>query len=263
MIDSTLVWSWVGRLAGAAVLAFLLLPIFAIVPLAFNGGSIVAYPLQGVSTRWFAAVLSTPRWLHAVGNSLLVAGGTVAIAVPLGTLAALGLDRLRFPGKALLMALMISPMIVPVIITAVGIYFFFAPLGLANSLLGLILAHTAIAVPFVFVTVGASVSQMDRGLQRAASSLGAPPLSVFAHVTLPLILPGVVSGTIFAFAASFDEVVIAMMITGPSQRTLPRELLSGARENLDPTMLAVASIIIAISAGLLLLLTLVRRRDHG
>lgn len=261
MIDSAQVWSWVGRIAGAAVLAFLLLPLFAVIPLAFNGGSIVAYPLEGVSTKWFAAVFSTPRWLNAVWNSLLVAGGTVAIAVPLGTLAALGLDRLRFPGKSLLMAVLISPMIVPVIITAVGVYFFFAPLGLANSLLGLILAHSAIAVPFVFVTVSASVSQTDKGLHRAASSLGAAPLSVFSRVTLPLILPGIVSGTIFAFAASFDEVVIAMMITGPSQRTLPRELLSGARENLDPTVLAVASIIIAVSAGLLLLLTFVRRKD--
>jgi putative spermidine/putrescine transport system permease protein len=150
---------------------------------------------------------------------------------------------------------------VPVIITAVGVYFFFAPLGLANSLAGLVLAHAVIAVPLVLVTVNASVSQLDRGLLRAAESLGAPPMTTFRKITIPLILPGIVSGTIFAFAASFDEVVIALMITGPGQKTLPRELLSGTRENLDPTVLAVASILIAISAGLLLLLTLVQHRS--
>ncbi|SIT53728.1 ABC-type spermidine/putrescine transport system, permease component II [Mesorhizobium prunaredense] len=261
MLDSTRIWLWGGRLAGALVLGFLLLPIFAIVPLSFNGGSILAYPLQGLSLKWYAAVTSTPRWLHAVGNSLIVAVSTVAIATPLGTLAALGLDRIQFPGKSLLMALLISPMIVPVIITAVGVYFFFAPLGLANSLTGLVLAHAVIAVPLVLVTVNASVSQLDRGLLRAAESLGASPMTTFRKITVPLILPGIVSGTIFAFAASFDEVVIALMITGPGQKTLPRELLSGTRENLDPTVLAVASILIAISAGLLLLLTLVQHRS--
>ncbi len=262
MVDGTVLWSWIGKAAGLLILAFLLLPIFAIIPLAFNEGSIVAYPLTGFSTKWFAAVFSNSRWPLAIGNSLLVAGGTVLLAVPLGTLAALGLERLHFPGKALLAAIMISPMIVPVIITAVGTYFFFAPLGLANSLIGLIIAHTAIAVPFVFVTVSASVSQLDRRLQRAASSLGAAPFSVFYRVTFPLIMPGVVSGTIFAFAASLDEVVIAMMITGVGQRTLPRELLSGARENLDPTVLAVATIIIAFSGGLLMLLTLMKRHSE-
>lgn len=262
MFDSMLFWSWIGRIAGALVLAFLLLPIFAIVPLAFNGGSIVAYPLDGVSTKWFAAVVSTPRWLSAVWNSLIVACGTVAISVPLGTFAALGLERLRFPGKALVAAVLISPMIVPVIITAVGVYFFFAPLGLANSLFGLVLAHAAIAVPFVFVTVTAAIGQLDKGLLRAASSLGAAPASVFFRVTLPLIVPGVASGSIFAFAASFDEVVIAMMITGTGQRTLPRELLSGARENLDPTVLAVACIILGVSAGLLLAFTFIRSRGQ-
>lgn len=260
MIDSVKIWLWVARIAGMLVLAFLLLPLFAIVPLSFNSGSILAYPLAGLSTKWYAAVFSAPRWIGSIGNSLIVGIATVAISTPLGTLAALGLNHMEFRGKALLMALLISPLIVPIIITAVGVYFFFAPLGLANSLVGLVFAHSAIAVPFVLITVNASVSQLSKGLQRAAASLGAPPLVVFRAITLPLIAPGIISGMIFAFAASFDEVVIAMMITGPSQKTLPRELLSGARENLDPSVLAVASILIGVSAGLLLLTTAIQHR---
>lgn len=257
MFDSMKLWTALTRLAGILVLLFLLLPLFAIIPLAFNAGSIVSYPMTGLSTRWFEAVVSTPRWLNSIGNSMIVAAATVAISVPLGTAAALGLDRLHFAGKSVVMAILISPMIVPVIITAVGVYFFFAPMGLANSLLGLILAHSAIAVPYVLVSVNAVASQRDRRLERAGSSLGATPFVVFRTITMPLILPGIVSGAIFAFAASFDEVVIAMMITGPDQKTLPRELLSGTRENLDPSVLAVATIIIAISAGLLVALNLV------
>ena len=150
-------------------------------------------------------------------------------------------------------------MIVPIIITAVAVYMFFAQIGLANSLGGLVLAHTALAVPFVLVTVSASLARLDDALPKAGASLGAGPLTVFGRITLPLIMPGIVSGSIFAFAASFDEVVIALMVTGPSQRTLPREFLSGARENLDPTILAVATILILISTALLL--TLTRLRD--
>lgn len=260
MVDSIRIWSWVARTIGVLILLFLLLPLFAIIPLAFNAGSIVAYPMTGVSTRWFQAVAETPRWATAVGNSLIVGVATVVISTPLGTLAALGLDRLRFWGKSMLMALLISPMIVPIIITAVGIYFFFAPLGLANNLWGLILAHSAIAVPYVLVSVSAVATQRNKGLERAASSLGASPLVVFRRVTIPMIAPGIISGAIFAFATSFDEVVIAMMITGPDQRTLPRELLSGTRENLDPGILAVGTIIIAISAGLLLAMNVFGRR---
>jgi len=260
--NSHVIWFWLGRFCGVAVFAFLLFPILAIIPLAFNEGSIIAYPLQGISGKWFASIFATARWPHALWNSTLVACGTVAIALPLGTSAALGFHRLNFPGKTLLAAIFVSPMIVPVIITAIGIYFFFAPLGLANNLMGLILAHSAIAVPFVFITVSASVSQIDPQIQFAASSLGSPPLFTFWHVTLPLIRSGILSGGIFAFATSFDEIVIAMMITGPVQRTLPRELLSGVRENLDPTMLAVASIIIAISATLLLLTAFIKQTEE-
>lgn len=262
MFDSTKAWLLLVKIAGFAVFAFLLLPILAIIPLSFSSGSILAYPLPGFSLRWYESVFADSKWASAIGNSLIVAVATVALATPLGTLAALGLNRLNFPGKALLMALLISPMIIPVIITAIGVYFFFAPLGLANSLTGLVLAHTAIAVPFVLVTVNAALSGLDRNLGRAGASLGAAPLQVFRRITLPLIAPGIISGAIFAFAASFDEVVIALMITGPAQRTLPRELLSGTRENLDPTVLAVATLLTVVSAAMLLAMVYLQNRNR-
>jgi putative spermidine/putrescine transport system permease protein len=155
-----------------------------------------------------------------------------------------------------------SPMIVPTVITAVGIYFLFSRLGLANSLTGLVLAHTALAVPFVVITVSASLSQLDRVLLRASASLGAGGLTTFRRVTMPLIMPGIVSGAIFAFTTSLDEVVVAILLTGPEQRTLPRELLSGTRENLDPTVMAVATLLITLSVILLLVFTALQRRGN-
>ncbi len=260
MVSAGRKWKLASRMIAILVFVFLIGPIFAIIPLSFNGGSILAYPLDGLSLKWYAKVLDTPRWWTAISNSVLVGTATVALATPLGTLAALGLSRSNFIGKALLTALLMSPMIVPTIITAVGIYFYFAPLGLANTLTGLVLAHTALAVPFVLVTVSAALSKFDRTLLRAGASLGAAPLSTFRRVTMPIIMPGIASGAIFAFTTSFDEVVVAIMLTGPAQRTLPRELLSGTRENLDPTVMAVATVLIAVSAVLLLLLTLIQHK---
>lgn len=259
-MDSTVILKNATRVLGLLVLLFLIAPIIAIIPLSFNSSSILAYPLQGFSLQWYEKFLADPRWWEAIRNSMIVGIATVALATPLGTLAALGLSMVSFRGKALVIASLMSPMIVPTIITAVGVYFLFSTIGLANSLFGLILAHTALAVPFVLVTVSTAVSQLDKVLLRASSSLGAGPVTTFRKVTMPLIMPGVVSGAIFAFTTSFDEVVIAMLLTGPQQRTLPRALLSGTRENLDPTVMAVATLLIAIAVVMLLAFTAVQQR---
>ena len=160
------------------------------------------------------------------------------------------------------MAILMSPMIVPVVIIAVGFYFFFAPLGLAASYTGLIMAHTALGVPFVVITVSATLQGFDVSLARAAASLGANPVVTFFRVILPLIAPGVFSGTLFAFATSFDEVVVVLMVAGPEQRTLPREMFSGLRENISPTITAVATIMILVSVVMLASLELLRRRNE-
>jgi len=246
----------------ALVLTFLVAPILIIVPLSFSSGSFFYYPLPGFSMRWYQDFFSSTFWLPSVWNSLIVGTAATLLATLLGTLAALGMWRARFPGQGLILAVAISPMVVPVIIVAVGVYFAFAPLGLTDGYAGLILAHTTLAVPFVVVTVLATLAGFDRTLLRAAASLGARPLTTFRRVTLPLILPGVASGAVFAFAASFDEVVVALLIAGPGQRTLPRQMFAGINDNISLTITAAATMLITISLVLMVAVDALRRRSE-
>jgi putative spermidine/putrescine transport system permease protein len=244
----------------ALVLAFLVAPILIIVPLSFSSGSFFYYPLPGFSLRWYEDFFTSSFWLPSVRNSLVVGTSATVLATTLGTLAALGLWRARFPGQGVLLALLISPMVVPVIIVAVGVYFAFAPLGLTDGYAGLILAHTTLGVPFVLITVLATLSAFDRTLLRAAASLGASPLFAFRRVMLPLILPGVLSGAVFAFAASFDEVVVALLIAGPGQRTLPRQMFAGINDNISLTITAAATMLIVISLTFMAFVGWLQRR---
>ena len=245
-----------------AVLAFLVMPLLVIIPISFSSASFLSLPVPGYSVRWYEALLTSPVWGRATANSLIVAITATTIAVVLGTLAAVGLHRNEFRGKALLMGALISPMIVPIVIVALGSYFFYSPLGLSSSLLGLSLAHAALGAPFVLVTVSATLTGFDANLARAAASLGASPLTVFRRVTLPVIAPGVISGALFAFVTSFDEVVVALFLTGPSQRTLPRQMFDGIRENISPTILAAATLLILLAVTLLLTAEFLRRRSQ-
>lgn len=248
------------RLYCAAVLGFLLLPIAAVVPLSFSSGSFLTYPLPGWSLRWYEEVFTGGKWLAALANSLRVGFAATALALVLGTLAALGLARWRHPLAAALKLLMLSPMIVPVILVAVGSYFFLAPLALTSTFTGLILAHTVIAVPFVVVPVLTALEGLDPNLERAAAACGATPAVAFRRVTLPSIVPAMGSGALFAFAASFDDVVIALLVAGPEQRTLPREMFSGLRDSITPALTAVATLMIVFSTTLFLLMLALQRR---
>ena len=241
---------------------FLLGPIVVVVPISFSSGSFLSYPLPGFSTQWYETVLVPFPWMFALENSLIVATATTIIATILGTLAAYGLSSADFPGKTLIFSLLISPLAVPLVITALGLYFFFARVGLVETHVGLIIAHVVLAVPFVVITVAATLPGFDRNLVRAAESLGASPLGAFFLVTLPLILPGVLSGAIFAFVTSFDEIVIALFVTGPSQFTLPRQLFTGLRDQLDPSIVAIATMLIVVSIALLMVLDLLRWRNE-
>jgi putative spermidine/putrescine transport system permease protein len=244
-----------------AALVFLVAPLFVIVPLSFNAGSFLSFPMPGWSVRWYRELWETPIWWASFRHSLIVGVGATLIATGLGTLAAIGLSMARFRGRDLLMALLISPLIVPLIIVAAGTYFYFVPLGLANSLLGLTLVHAALGAPFVLITVSATLVGFDRNLIRAGASLGASPTLVFWKITMPLIAPGMIAGALFAFITSFDELVVAMFLTGPGQRTLPRQMFDGIRENLSPTILAVATLLILIAVVLLTTMELLRRRS--
>jgi putative spermidine/putrescine transport system permease protein len=255
-------WRWLYVSYCAAVLAFLLVPIAAIVPMSFSSGSFLTYPLPGLSLRWYVEVLGGGKWLTALANSLFVGGAATVLAVLLGTLAALGLARQRGPLVTLLKLLMLSPMIVPVILVAVGSYFFLAPLSLTSTYAGLILAHTVIAVPFVVVPVLTALELLDPNLARAAAACGATPVTTLWRVTLPSIVPAMASGALFAFAASFDDVVIALLIAGPEQRTLPREMFSGLRDSITPALTAVATVMILFSTALFLLMQALQRRTR-
>ena len=244
-----------------AVLIFLIAPIVTIVPLSFSAGSFFYYPLPGLSLRWYEDFFTSSFWLPALENSVIVGVSATVLATTLGTLAAMGLWRARFPAQGLVLAILISPMVVPVVIIAVGVYFAFAPLGLTDGYAGLILAHTTLGVPFVVITVLATLSGFDRTLVRAAESLGASPLTTFRRVTLPLILPGVASGAVFAFAASFDEVVVVLLMAGPAQRTLPRQMFAGINDNISLTIAAAATMLIAISLTLMIAVGALQRRS--
>ena len=259
---SQIIGRWSVWISALLVLFFLMAPILAIIPLSFSSGDFLTYPLPGLSLRWYHELLVSDKWIPALRNSMIIGVSSTLLATVLGTVAALGLNRARFPLQPLVMGILLSPMIVPVIITAVGVYFFFAPLGLTDSYTGLILSHTALAAPFVVITVSATLQHFDHNMARAAASLGAAPVLAFFRVVLPLIVPGVASGALFAFATSFDEVVVVLMIAGPDQRTLPREMFSGIRENINPTITAVATVLILTSVLLLSCLEALRRRSE-
>jgi putative spermidine/putrescine transport system permease protein len=241
------------RITTVAVLLFLLLPILAVVPLSFSSSALLSLPVPGFSLRWYQDLFGNGRWLLAARNSLIVGVATMVLATGLGTMAALGLFLCRFRGQGVVIALLSLPMVTPVIVVAVAMYFAFSYIGLASTLAGLVLAHTVLALPYVLITVLASLRNFDRTLLRAAATLGSPPVTTFRRVMLPLIAPGVASGAVFAFATSFDELVVSLFIAGPGQFTLPRQMYSGIHEFLSPTVTAAAVLLVVCSMLLLAL----------
>ena len=256
------IWHYGARALCYGVLLFLILPILIIVPISFSSGNMLAFPMPGLSTRWYETILNTPAWMDAARNSMIIGLSSTILSMILGTMAAIGLARAKFRFKALLVGLVVSPILIPIVITAVGMYFFLVRIGLVGTYPGLILAHTALSVPFVVVTVMATLDGFDMNLIRAAAGLGAPPLTAFRRVMLPIILPGVASGGLFAFATSFDEIVVTYFLAAPEQRTIPRQIFSGVREYVSPGIAAAATLLIIISALLLTTVELLRRRSE-
>lgn len=262
-------WDKIYRIICGAVLFFLLAPLIVIIPLSFSAESyfvftkeMLALDPEAFSLRWYESVLNSSEWMLAIRNSFVVALSATAIATALGTLAALGLSQSHMVLRGPIMSILISPMIVPLIVTGVGTYFFFSKIGLAQTLPGLVIVHAALGTPFVVITVTATLTGFDWTLARASSSLGAGPLRTFFFVTLPLILPGVISGALFAFVISFDEPVVVLFLAGFEQTTIPKQMWSGIRENISPDILAVATVLIVVSVGLLLTVEMLRRRSE-
>jgi putative spermidine/putrescine transport system permease protein len=256
---------WRGALLHAAVAGiavFLVAPSLLVAAMSISSSNTLAFPPEGFSWRWYEDFFGNPMWLNAARTSLIVALLTVVLSSVLGTLAAFGLVRGRYPGRGFINALIVSPMIVPVVVLSIGFYFAFARLGLVGSYAGLVLAHSVLALPFVIVTVSASLRGLDQNLELAAQGLGAPPWRMFMRITLPLILPGVAAGAVFAFIISWDEVVVALFLTSPIIRTLPVVMWSQVRAEISPTIAAVATILMAISMLALLSMFVLRRSER-
>lgn len=280
-------WYYTFRVICGLIFLFLIIPIIIVIPLSFNvepyfsftSGMLSfdpdAYSLRwykdiftngmanpDATTGWWADAWNNSQWLRSMRNSFFIGICATLISTCIGTLAAVGLARAEMPYKNQIMALLISPMIVPLVITAAGAFKAFSMLNLAYTFTGLILAHAVLGTPFVIITVTATLVGFDQSLVRAAQSMGATPVRTFFKVQMPLILPGVISGALFAFITSFDEVVVVIQMAAAEQRTIPRQMFSGIREQISPTILAVATILVLISIALLATLELIRRRSE-
>ena len=263
------VWHYVFRIICGLIFLFLIFPILVILPLSFNAIPYFSFTQEmltldpdGYSLRWYKDFFTNLNWQGAVKNSLIISFFSTIISTFLGTLAALGLSRPSFPFKTTAMGILISPMVVPLIISAAGMFFFYSRINLQGTFVGVILAHAALATPFVVITVTATLVGFDRSLTRSAATLGASPTTTFFRITVPLITPGVISGALFAFVTSFDEVVVILFVGSYKQRTIPWQMFSGIREQISPTILAVATILTLLSVLLLTSVELLRRRNE-
>ena len=242
------------------IVIFLIAPLLVILPLAFTSSAFLTYPIPAFSTRWFEELVINSVWSRSIINSLIIAGATTALATTLGTLAALGLRSQDLGIKSQIRTLFLLPMVVPAVVLGVGMQALFVRLGINSTYLSVILAHTVVAMPFVVISVSGALTGIDRRVERGAQSLGAPPWKVFHLVTLPLAMPGVLSGAALAFATSLDEVVLTLFVAGPNQRTLARQMFSTLRENISPAIAAAAFIIIMGTVLIALALLLARRK---
>ena len=273
-------WHYTFRIICGIIFTFLITPILVVMPLSFNAQDfftftpeMLKFDPEGYSLKHYKDFFTNNEWQRSFKNSLLIAPVATLVSVSLGTLAAIGLSQSHVPFKRAITAILISPMIVPLIISATGMFFFYSHvgnfledrIGLDKNFVGyvkVILAHSVLGIPFVIITVTATLVGFDNSLTRAAANMGADPVKTFFKIQMPLILPGVISGGLFAFITSFDEVVVVMFVGSTNQKTLPWQMFTGLREQISPTILAVATILVAISIALLVTLELLRRRSE-
>ena len=280
-------WFYGFRFICGLIFLFLIAPILVVFPLSFNiepyfsfTEGMLNFEPEAYSLRWYKDILyngmvnpmeiqgwwsdlwANSQWIRSIRNSFIIGIFSTLIATSIGTLAAIGLSRSEMPYRRPIMALLISPMVVPLVIIASGLFFFFSDVGIAKTYIGVILAHAVLGTPYVIITVTATLVGFDKSLTRAAGSLGAGPVNTFFKIQMPLILPGVISGALFAFITSFDEVVVVLQLADVRQRTIPRQMFSGIREQISPTILAVATILVIISIILLTVVELLRRRSE-
>ena len=286
------VWYYTFRVICALIFLFLIAPIIIVIPLSFNAEpyftftqKMLSFDPTGYSLRWYDLLLTHPSipadvprdgawwatvwkdaaWVNAAKNSIIVGFFATILATFLGTLAALGLSRPEMPYRRAIMAVLISPMIVPVIIITLGLFFFYSAIEVNKwgvPYLGVVMAHATLGIPFVIITVTATLSGFDHSLTRASASLGASPSTTFFKVIMPLITPGMVSGALFAFVTSFDEVVVVLFVGANDEQTIPRQMWNGIREAISPAILSVATLLVIVSISLLATVEVLRRRSE-
>ena len=283
------IWHYSFRVICGLIFLFLILPVLIVLPLSFNvepyfsfTPGMLSLDPEAFSLRWYKDIFrngmaapdapfdmawlsdtwNNAQWMRAIRNSFFIGICATLLSTALGTLAAIGLSRSEMPYRRLIMSILISPMIVPLVITAAGMFFFYSKIQLSQTYIGVIMAHAVLGTPFVIITVTATLVGFDKSLVRASNSLGAGPIQTFFKVQMPLIIPGVISGGLFAFITSFDEVVAVLFLASPEQRTIPRQMWSGIREQISPTILAVATLLVLLSIILLTVIELLRRRSE-
>lgn len=254
-VDAIPLWL---KIAGVLVAIYLILPTLVVIPMSFTAGATFQFPPDEWSLRWYENFFSDQRWIRALGNSLRVAVVVMVLATLIGTAAAVGLSRARARWAEAVRSFLMLPLVAPGIVIAVVVYIAYLQWGLVGSFWGYVLIHTAMALPFVLVAVSASLSGFDTNLLRAASSLGASPMRAFWRVQLPLILPGVLSGAVFAFVTSLDEVVVALFIRSPLFETLPVRMFNSVTIEIDPTVAAASSILVVLATLIILTPSLLR-----
>ncbi len=255
-----LVSRWLLVLVTVGVLAFLTLPSLIVVPISLGGADFLEFPPSSLSLRWYEEYLRDPGWIGPTIFSFQIAAVVTVLATVIGTMAALALVRGAIRGRSLLNAVIIAPLIVPVIVYAIAVLFWFGPLGWNGTLHGFVLAHTALAVPYVVLLVGAALYRVDPALELAAMSLGASRPRAIMRVTLPLIMPAVIAGAVLAFLASFDDATVSFFISAPTDKSLPRKIFENVEFSVSPVVAVVSTLITVLSIGLIALARLVERR---
>ncbi|CAK7259832.1 MULTISPECIES: ABC transporter permease [unclassified Shinella] len=245
----------------ALVMAFLVIPCILVIPMSFSDSQYLEFPPRSLSLRWYEAFFTSPEWIQSAVVSLKVAGLTTMLATVLGTLASYGLYKATSLFTPITRGLLMLPMMIPLIFVAIGVFFVYARFGLNNTITGLVLAHTTLAIPFVMIAVGNGLKSFDPNLERAARSLGASPVTAFLTVTLPQIRISVFSGMLFAFVTSFDEVVVSLFVSSGANSTLTKRMFANIRDQVDPTVAAISSMLVALSIVVLIAAQFVKRKD--
>ncbi|TDG00952.1 ABC transporter permease [Paenibacillus piri] len=249
-------------LVTALVLIYILLPILVILPASFTSASFPSFPPQGFSVQWYTKLLDRPEYIEAFLNSAKFALLASLISVVLGTLAALALAKYELPGKSYIVSLLTAPLTVPQLVLGVALLIYFTPILLAGTSTGFLIAHIIICVPYVVRFVLTGLSGFDYTLERAASILGANPVTVFWKITLPLIRPAILSGALFSFLTSFDNVTVSLFMVSPNMRTLPLEIFSQMQDAYSPLIASVSGVVVFISLALILVLEKIHGVGH-